>query len=288
MITREQLEGPQKVTWCTGCGNFGILASLKKAVGELGIPQHQFILVSGIGCSGKIPHYINLNSIHTLHGRAVAVAQGIHLVNNDLQVLVHVGDGDCLGEGLGHLLHAARRNVNLSVFVHNNGVMGLTKGQFSPTSPRGYVSNTSPPTAGAPMNPVNIIGNALTAGATFVARGFSGDQKGLVELMRKAVLHKGFALVDILQPCVTWNRVLNWKFYNEHTYSLQSNGHDTNDRLAAIEMAFTNGERIPIGVFFEEKAPTLAESLALPSDGRLRDHKTDREEVQAIIDELLL
>ncbi|MFX1330461.1 MAG: thiamine pyrophosphate-dependent enzyme [Promethearchaeota archaeon] len=288
MITNEQLEGPQKVTWCTGCGNFGILAALKKAVGELGVSQNEFVIVSGIGCGSKIPHYINLNAIHTLHGRAMAVAQGVHLANLDLKVLVHVGDGDTLGEGLGHLLHAARRNVNISVFLHNNGVMGLTKGQFSPSAPRGYVSKTSPPEAGAPMNPVNIIAYALTAGATFVARGFSGDQKGLVALMRRAMKHKGFALVDILQPCQTWNRVLNWKFYNEHTYSLQDNGHDITDKIAALEKAFSNGEKIPIGVFFEENAPTLADSLALPADGRLRDHKTDIKEVQAIIDELVL
>jgi 2-oxoglutarate ferredoxin oxidoreductase subunit beta len=288
MITNEQLEGPQKVTWCTGCGNFGILAALKKAVGELGVPQNEFAIVSGIGCGSKIPHYINLNAIHTLHGRSMAVAQGVHLANLDLKVLVHVGDGDTLGEGLGHLLHAARRNVNISVFLHNNGVMGLTKGQFSPSAPRGYVSKTSPPEAGAPMNPVNIVAYALTAGATFVARGFSGDQKGLVALMRRAMKHKGFALVDILQPCQTWNRVLNWKFYNEHTYTLQDNGHDISDKIAALEKAFSNGEKIPIGVFFEENAPTLADSLALPGDGRLRDHKTDIKEVQAIIDELVL
>ncbi|MFW9803397.1 MAG: thiamine pyrophosphate-dependent enzyme [Candidatus Thorarchaeota archaeon] len=288
MITNDQLEGPQKVTWCKGCGNFGILAGLKKAVGELGVPQNEFVIVSGIGCGSKIPHYINLNAIHTLHGRAMTVAQGVHLANLDLKVLVHVGDGDTLGEGLGHLLHAARRNVDISVFLHNNGVMGLTKGQFSPSAPRGYVSKTSPPEAGAPMNPVNIVAYALTAGATFVARGFSGDQKGLVALMRKAIKHKGFALVDILQPCQTWNRVLNWKFYNEHTYSLQDNGHDTTNKIAALEKAFSNGEKIPIGVFFEENAPTLADSLALPADGRLRDHKTDIKEVQAIIDELVL
>ncbi len=288
MITKEQLEGPKKITWCIGCGNFGILASLKKAIGELGVPQNEFVIVSGIGCGSKIPHYINLNAIHTLHGRAMAVAQGVHLANLDLEVLVHVGDGDTLGEGLGHLMHAARRNVDISVFLHNNGVMGLTKGQFSPSAPRGYVSRTSPPEAGAPMNPVNIVAYALTAGATFVARGFSGDQKGLVALMRKAMKHKGFALVDILQPCQTWNRVLNWKFYNEHTYSLQDNGHDINNRMAALEKAFSNGDKIPIGVFYQEKAPTLAESLALPVDGRLRDHKTDSKEVQSIIDEFIL
>ncbi|MBY8996593.1 MAG: 2-oxoacid ferredoxin oxidoreductase, partial [Candidatus Thorarchaeota archaeon] len=178
MITPEQLEGPQKVTWCTGCGNFGILAALKKVVIELDIPVHNLVISSGIGCSSKIPHYIGgLNSFHTLHGRPIPVATGIHMANKDLKVIVHTGDGDGLGEGLSHFVHAARRNVNLAVFIHNNGVMGLTKGQFSPSAPRGYVSNTSPPPPGAPMEPTNPIAQAITSGATFAARGFSGDQK---------------------------------------------------------------------------------------------------------------
>ncbi len=288
MITDNQLEGAQKATWCTGCGNFGILAALKKAVQELGHPQHEFLLVSGIGCGSKIPHYINLNSIHSLHGRAIPVAQGAHLANLDLKVLVHVGDGDTLGEGLGHLLHAARRNVNIAVFIHDNGVMGLTTGQYSPSSPRGYVSKTSPPESGAPMDPVNPVVLAIAGGATFVARGFSGDQKQLTHLMREAVRHEGFAVVDILQPCQTWNRTLTWKFYNQHTYSLQESGHDVSDRSSALEKALSNGERIPVGFFYKVKAPVLAQNLALPTDGRLRDHQTNLKEVQAIIDELVL
>ncbi|MHA2379261.1 MAG: thiamine pyrophosphate-dependent enzyme [Candidatus Thorarchaeota archaeon] len=286
MITKEELEGAQKVTWCTGCGNFGILAALKKAVMGLKIPRHEYLIVSGIGCSGKIPHYINLNAIHNLHGRSIPVAQGAHLANLDLKVLVHVGDGDTLGEGLGHLLHAARRNVNIAVFIHNNGVMGLTKGQFSPSAPRGYVSKTSLPEAGAPMDPVNVVGLSIAAGGTFAARGFSGDQALLSSLMEKAIQHDGFAIVDILQPCQTWNRQLTWKFYNEHTCSLQDNGHDVSDRKVALEKAFINGDKIPIGVFYDVKTPVLAESLAIPEDGRLRDHRTRLKDVQAIIDNL--
>jgi len=288
MITSEQLEGVQKITWCTGCGNFGILAALKKAVQDLGSPQNEFLLVSGIGCGSKIPHYINLNAIHSLHGRSIPVAQGAHLANLDLKVIANVGDGDTLGEGLGHLLHAARRNVNVAVFIHNNGVMGLTTGQYSPSSPRGYVSKTSPLGSGAPMDPVNPVALAIAGGATFAARGFSGDQKLLTHLMTEAVKHEGFAVVDILQPCQTWNRTLTWKFYNEHTYSLQETGHDISDKLVALEKALSNGEKIPIGLFYKVKAPVLAENLALPKDGRLKDHETSLEEVQAIIDELIL
>jgi 2-oxoglutarate ferredoxin oxidoreductase subunit beta len=288
MITSEELEGVQKVTWCTGCGNFGILAALKRAVVELGIPHHEVVLISGIGCSGKIPHYINLNSFHTLHGRAIPVATGLHLVNQDLKVIVHAGDGDCLGEGFNHFIHAARRNVNITVFLHNNGVMGLTKGQFSPAARRGYVSRTSPPPPGAPMDPVNPVALALASGATFVARGFSGMQNDLVDLMVKAIQHRGFAVVDILQPCQTWNRQLTWKFYNERAYSLQGENYDTNNKMVALEKAYEFGERIPVGLFYQERAPDLAVGLALPADGRLRDHQTVTGLVQKVIDDLIL
>ncbi len=289
MTTLEQLEEPQKVTWCTGCGNFGILAALKKAVVELDIPVHNLVISSGIGCSGKIPHYIGgLNSFHTLHGRPIPVATGIHLANKNLKVIVHSGDGDCLGEGLGHFIHAARRNVNIAVFIHNNGVMGLTKGQFSPAAPRGYVSNTSPPPPGAPMEPANPVALAITAGATYVARGFSGDQKALVKLMVEAVKHRGFAVVDILQPCMTWNRQLTWKFYNENTYSLQDNGHDVSNRLVALEKALVNDDKIPIGVFYMVDVPDLASDIALPEDILLKDHKTNLKDVQQIIDDLMI
>ncbi|MDF1539579.1 MAG: thiamine pyrophosphate-dependent enzyme [Candidatus Thorarchaeota archaeon] len=288
MITEEMLEGAQKITWCTGCGNFGILAALKKTLTGLDVPHHNLAMVSGIGCNSKIPHYINLNAFHTLHGRAIPIAQGVHLANTDLTTIVHVGDGDTLGEGLGHLLHAARRNVNIAVFLHNNGVNGLTKGQFSPAAPRGYVSKTSPPPPGAPMDPVNTVGLAITGGATFVARGFSGDQKMLVEIMTRAIKHKGFAVVDILQPCMTWNRTLNWAFYNERTYSLQETDHDISNRWNAIERAFEYGDKIPIGVFYEKEEPDLAGGLALPEKGPLKDHETDLKKLQELIDSMTL
>jgi 2-oxoglutarate ferredoxin oxidoreductase subunit beta len=210
------------------------------------------------------------------------------MANKDLEVIVHTGDGDGLGEGLSHFVHAARRNVNLAVFIHNNGVMGLTKGQFSPSAPRGYVSNTSPLPPRAPIEPLNPVTQAIAAGATFVARGFSGDQKALVKLMVDAVKHKGFAVVDILQPCVSWNRQLTWKFYNENTFSLQDNGHDTSNRLAALEKALAKSGRIPIGIFSKVDAPDLAVDLALPEDMPLKDHTTNLNDVQQIIDDLMI
>lgn len=287
MTTEEQLEGPQKVTWCTGCGNFGILAALKKTVLELDVPVNQIVLTSGIGCSGKLPHYIGgVNSFHTLHGRPIPIATGIHMANTDLKVIVHTGDGDCLGEGLGHFIHAARRNVNIAVIIHNNGVNGLTKGQFSPAAPRGYQSKTSPPPPGAPMDPVNPTAQAIVAGASFVARGFSGDQKLLVDLMKRAVNHRGFAVIDVLQPCVTWNRVLTWKFYNQHTYSLQDNGHDVTNRMKALQKALENGDKYPIGVFYEIEKPNLASGIPMPEKSSLSKHRTDLKALQKIIDEM--
>lgn len=288
MITADKLEGAQKITWCTGCGNFGILAALKKAIIELKVPHENLVMISGIGCSGKMPHYINMNSMHTLHGRPIPVATGVHLVNQDLTVIVHTGDGDCLGEGLGHFVHAARRNVNMAVFIHNNGVNGLTKGQFSPSARRGYVSNTSPPPSGAPMDPANPIALALSSGASFAARGFSGDQKNLIDLMVRAIKHRGFAVVDILQPCVTWNRSLTWAFYNKRTYNLQDNGHDISDRIKAIERSLEWGDRIPIGVFFEAECIDLAQGLFLPDTGRLKDHVNDISLVQQLIDDKII
>ncbi len=287
MISLQDLAGPQKVTWCPGCGNFGILASLKKAIVGLNVPHHEILLVSGIGCSGKLPHYINVNSIHTLHGRAVPVATAAHLANRKLKVIVHAGDGDMLGEGLGHMLHAARRNVNISVFVHNNGVMGLTKGQYSPMSPKGYVSVTSPPPPGAPMEPVSFLAMAIASGATFVARGFSGKNAHLVELMTRAIKHKGFAIVDILQPCVTWNRQLTWDYYNKRVYMLEEANHDPSDKMAAIQLTMERDDKIPLGVFYEEDKPDLASGLSLP-DQELRDHKTDLTRLQKIIDRFII
>ena len=210
------------------------------------------------------------------------------MVNQDLNVFVHIGDGDCLGEGLGHLLHAARRNVNISIFLHNNGVMGLTKGQFSPAAPKGYVSKTSPPPPGAPMEPVAVLGLAIESGATFVARGFTARQEELADLMVEAISHKGFAVLDIIQPCVTWNRQLTWSYYNERVYSLVEAGHDETDKMNAIERANEFGEKIPLGILYRDIAPDLSAGLAIPEDGRLKDHETDLNALQEIIDRFII
>ncbi|TXT55913.1 MAG: hypothetical protein BAJATHORv1_30296 [Candidatus Thorarchaeota archaeon] len=284
MIEESQLSEPQEATWCIGCGNFGIRAALKQAAIKLEVPHEELVLISGIGCSGKLPHYINMNALHGLHGRPVPIATGVHLANEDLKVIVITGDGDCLGEGLGHYLHGARRNVNIAVFIHNNGVNGLTKGQYAPTAPRGYESKTSPPPVGSPMMPVLPLPLAIVNGATFVARGFAGKRKMLIDLMVQAVQHKGFAVIDILQPCVTYNHELTWKYFNSHTYSLEEEGHDPSDKTAALEKAQEGYDNLPLGLFYKAEKPLLKEGLAIPKDGKLRMKENDLQKLQEIID----
>ena len=193
-------------TWCQGCGNFGIWNSFKQAVLKLeekGIFRDRIIISSGIGCHGKIFDYLNLSGFYSLHGRALATMQGVKLANPDLRVVSFVGDGDTMGEGISHLIFAAKRNADMTVFLHDNGVYSLTTGQFSPLSRKGYKSRTSP--GGNIEEPLNPLVMALVSGATFVARGYSAQMDQLAQLMVQAVEHPGFAFVDILQPCVSFN-----------------------------------------------------------------------------------
>ncbi|MCL7454050.1 MAG: thiamine pyrophosphate-dependent enzyme, partial [Anaerolineae bacterium] len=193
-----------KPTWCPGCGDFGILAAVKQALVQVGLAPHEVLLVSGIGCGSKLPDYVTANGFMTLHGRTLPVATGARLANHGLQVIAVHGDGDGLGLGMGHFIHTARRNLNIVDILQNNQIYGLTKGQYSPTSDPGFVTSTSP--EGAIEIPANPLALALTAGATFLARGFAGDVKGLAALIAMALEHEGYALVDVLQPCVTFNR----------------------------------------------------------------------------------
>ncbi|TFG07827.1 2-oxoacid ferredoxin oxidoreductase [Candidatus Thorarchaeota archaeon] len=288
MVEMNDLGPPTEIQWCPGCGNFGILRALKKALVNLGQPAHNIFLVSGIGQSGKTPHFIDLNGFHTLHGRAVPIATGAAVSNPNLHVIVHGGDGDLLGEGLGHLLHGARRNVDIAVLIHNNGIYGLTKGQYSPTTPHGQVTKTSPPPSGVPMEPVNPLAQAIVGGATFVARSFAGDIDHLTDIILKAVKHEGFAVVEILQPCVVFNKVWTWDFFNERVYQISDDEHDSSNKAKAIQLAFEWGDRIPLGIFYAEQRRTLQRDLYLPEDGGLYNHQSNLEELQDIIDDMLI
>ena len=268
-LTIKDYDSPEKPTWCPGCGDFGILNAVKMALLQSDIAPHQVFITSGIGCGSKLPHYLKSNGFHTLHGRSLPIATGIRLANQDLKMLVVHGDGDGYGMGLGHMLHAIRRNVDLVDLVQNNQVYGLTKGQFSPTSDLGYISKTSPEgTVEAAVNPIAL---AISAGATFVARGFAGDPKHLAEIIRQALEHRGYALVDVLQPCVTFNRVNTYDWYRDRVYKVEEqNGYDASDPVAGFKVALEWGDRIAIGVLYRSQVrPTFEEQTTVLGAGPL-------------------
>jgi 2-oxoglutarate ferredoxin oxidoreductase subunit beta len=258
-LTAKDYAGFVKPTWCPGCGDFGILNAVKQGLVKAGLAPHEVLVVSGIGCGSKLPDYANVNGFMTLHGRPLPIATGAKLANHGLHVITVHGDGDSMGLGMGHFIHTARRNLNITDLIQNNQIYGLTKGQYSPTSDMGFVTKTSPD--GAFEMAANPIALALAAGGTFLARGFAGDAKGLAELIAQAVQHKGYSLVDILQPCVTFNKKNTYDWYRERVYDLAETGHDPSDRVAAFQKALEWGDRIPLGVIYQTQLPTYDEQV---------------------------
>jgi 2-oxoglutarate ferredoxin oxidoreductase subunit beta len=267
--------------WCPGCGNFGILKALNRALVELEIEPHQLLMVSGIGQAGKLPHYSRGNIFNSLHGRPVPPAIGAKIANPELVVIAVSGDGDAYGEGGNHFLHAARRNHDITYLVHNNQVYGLTKGQTSPTSDPGFVTKTTPYGAPPPINPIAV---AIVAGATFVARGFAGDVEHLAKLIKKGIQHQGFALIDILQPCVSFNHKNTYSWYRERVYQLGED-YDPSDQLVALEKAQEWGDRIPIGVIYRVQRPTFEEQIPALKKGPLVSQKLEPVKVGRLLDE---
>lgn len=249
--------------WCPGCGNFGILNTLKKALAELGIEPHRVLIVSGIGQAGKVPHYLKCNTFNGLHGRTLPVATGARLANHEMTVIAVAGDGDCYGEGGNHFLHAIRRNINVKLFVHDNQIYGLTKGQASPTSTEGMITKTQP--FGVLSEQLNPIALAVALNAGFVARGFAADMDFLRELMKAAILHKGFALLDILQPCVTFNKLNTFDWYRQRVYRIEAD-YNAEDRQSAFARSLEWGERIPTGVIYRNSRPILEERVPIIKD----------------------
>lgn len=259
MVTRQDFAGRERPTWCPGCGNHGILNAIKFALVELNMGPHELIVVSGIGCGSKLPHYMKINGFHNIHGRALPVATGMRLANHGMKVMCVHGDGDSYAMGLGHFAHAARRNINITDVVQDNRVYGLTQGQYSPTSAEGMVTKSSP--EGAIDRAVPPLALAITMGATFVARGYSNELKHLASLIAQGLQHDGYALIDVLQPCVTFNRASSYDYYNPRVYKLEDEGWDPTDKAAAWEKAFEWGDRIPLGVFYRAEAPTYEEQV---------------------------
>ncbi|MBE2900783.1 2-oxoacid ferredoxin oxidoreductase [Methanothermobacter thermautotrophicus] len=249
------------IAWCPGCGNFSILRALKMALAELEIPPERLVLVSGIGQAGKLPQYMRCNHFNGLHGRSLPAAVAIKAVNPELTVIDVSGDGCMYGEGGNHFIHNIRRNPDITTIVHDNMVYGLTKGQASPTSQPGF--KTPVQVHGVFEEPFNPIAVAVALGATFVARAFSGDVERTRDILVEAISHHGYALVDIFQPCVTFNRVNTFQWFREHTYYTE---HDPEDRLLAFEKSLEGygGGKFPLGVIYRvEGERTFEENLSI-------------------------
>lgn len=286
MPSMKDLQGRDKPTWCPGCGDHGVMNAVKMAMVTYNIEPHELLIVTGIGCGSKIHQYMKVNGMHTLHGRDIPIATGAKLANHKLHVMTVSGDGNTYSMGLSHLLHAARRNIDIASVVQNNQVYGLTKGQYSPTSEPGTVSNTSPPPTGALEQPVRPLALALVAGATFIARGFAKDPRYLADIIGQAILHRGYALIDVLQPCVSFNRVNTYDWYSERVYKVeeQPGGYDPTDFHAALEKAQEWGDHIPLGIFYQVERPTYDEQVPALQAGALVDQPIARtcEELERI------
>jgi 2-oxoglutarate ferredoxin oxidoreductase subunit beta len=273
-------------TWCPGCGNHKVLESLQRVLAASGWLHHDVCLVGGIGQAAKTVQYVNANYLHGLHGRALPAAIGVKLANPKLRVIAVGGDGDMYGEGGNHLVNAVRRNVGVTCLVHNNGVYGLTKGQSAPTAGFGFVTRAQP--TGTTLPAFNPIAAAIAAGATFVARGFAGDQGRLERLMAQALKHPGFALLDILQPCVSYNPINTYQWFGERVYDLAESGHDNSDVRAALARALEwpgQDERVPCGVFLAGDRPSYEGSLPPLGDRAPVERVFDPAAVDRIIEE---
>ena len=282
-LTARDFKGKVDPDWCPGCGDFGVLNSLQRAAAELGLRPHEIVTVSGIGCSSNMPGYINTYGAHTLHGRSLAFATGVKMANHELTVIATGGDGDGYGIGGNHFTHTARRNVDLTYVVMNNQIYGLTTGQVSPTSRVGQKTKSTP--FGSVEYPINPITSAIMNGATYVARGYSGDVRHLTELIKGGVEHQGFALIDIFSPCVTFNLDNTHNFFKERIKKLEDEDHDVTSWAAACEKALVWGDEIYIGKFYHlegEKEsltalePVLRDGPVAKRTGGLTAEQADR------------
>ncbi len=282
-----RFDTPAENTWCPGCGNFGIQNALKAALEAENLDPHEVLIVSGIGQAAKLPHYVNTNGFNGLHGRALPAALGAQVANQNLKLIVATGDGDALAEGGNHFIHNIRRNLDLVHLLHDNQVYGLTKGQASPTTPLGQATTLQ--TDGVRVVPINPTTLALAANCTFVARSFSGDPAHLKAMIQLALNHKGYALIDILQPCPSFNKVNTLKWYKEHIFKLDEN-YDPTDKVKAFEMSLKWGEAdgIPIGVLYQENRPTFLESFIHISKEPLALRPREPEALQSILDTMTI
>ena len=280
MVTIEDY-GKYETAWCPGCGNFSILDAVKRGLVASELEPHQVLLVSGIGQAAKAPHYLNANVFNGLHGRALPVATGAKLANPDLRIIVESGDGCNYGEGGNHFLAAIRRNIDLTLIVHNNQIYGLTKGQASPTSEEGLVTKAQPEgVASLPFNPIAV---AVAMQASFVARGFSGMIDHLAGLIQQGLAHEGFALIDVLQPCVSFNKVNTFAWYKKRCYTLPDE-YDATDWQAAMQTAVEWGDKIPLGIIYRNQRTSFEKRFSVLQHGPLVGQDTNLAELKKILE----
>lgn len=281
MVTIKDYECSFENKWCPGCGNFDILDSMKDAFIDLSISPEKLLLISGIGQAAKTPHFLKCNMFHSLHGRALPIATGAKIANNDLTIVINSGDGDCYGEGCNHFISAIRRNIDLTLLVHDNKVYGLTKGQASPTTDPGIMTKHQP--HGVIMEPFNPLAVALSLRAGFVARGFSGNKKQLAGLIAEGIQYNGFALINILQPCVSFNRTNTYGWYNKRVYDLKAENHVVDDFQNAMNLAFQWGDRIPTGIIYKKEKASYTDRINVLKNGPIIEQKYNPEKIKSVL-----
>lgn len=275
-----KIYGDFETAWCPGCGDHAILKAVKQALATLDLEPHQYVHCSGIGQAAKLPQYLRCNCFNGLHGRSLPPAQAVKLVNPEATVLVNSGDGCSYGEGGNHFLAALRRNVDMTLIAHDNQIYGLTKGQASPTTPDGQKTKSQP--WGVTNQPFNPVAVAVTMRANFVARSFSGMMEHLTDMIVQAVRHPGFALVDVMQPCVSFNKINTFAWYKERCKPVDP-GHDPTDWGAAMKLAATFGDTIPVGVIYKNDRPSLDSRLKALAGGPLYDQPVPLDRLEQIM-----
>lgn len=283
----EVFKGPVDPDWCPGCGDFGVLKAVQTAAAMNGVQPKDLMIVSGIGCSSNLPGFIHAYGIHSLHGRSVPVATGAHLANTDLKVVITGGDGDGYGIGVGHLLHAMRRNLDMTYVVMDNQIYGLTTGQTSPTTTLDHKTKSTP--RGNVERPLNPLALAITSGATYVARGFSGEPKQLADLIAGGIAHRGFALIDVFSPCVTYNKVNTYPWFKEKCYKVEDENFDPSDMAVSLQKSFEWDDRIPLGLIYKTLRPIYEDSEPAFKNGALVKQKLgiDKKLFDSLIEEMI-
>jgi len=281
MVDKNVYQADRETAWCPGCGNFPLRTALAESLSELDLKPEEVTMFTGIGQAAKMPHYIKVNGFNGLHGRSIPPAIAMRVANPKMTVIVESGDGCTYGEGGNHILHNIRRNLDIIHLVHDNQIYGLTKGQASPTSMPEL--RTPVQTHGVNAEPFNPIRFAVGMKASFVARSTVGDRDHLKEMIKEAKKHKGYALIDIFQPCVSFNKINTYQWYNKRVYKLED--HDPTDHAAAMKVADEFGDEIPIGIIYREEKPTFRERIPYLKDKALVDRDVKVEDMEYLIKE---